>query len=282
MRSCCVCLCALSFFLVLHACPIFAQGVHPSSASASAEPIQKDAAGVAILDKMLATAGWGTVGNPADLVASGTITYFAGSDSQTRSVRYKLLGTSEASTEITVDAGTTQTISNGKTAATILPDGTASRLPSYLAHSMRQEIFPFLAPVIGPNDSDVSVSVVGTRQINADLCTGVALARRLERTDPRASLEDIVSPITIWISSSTYLPVEIDSVLTSIDNYRALLHLSRTFSDYRAIQGLAIPFHQEEAIEGQRASVLDLTEVQLNTGLTDADFPVPATEGGRP
>lgn len=253
----------------------------PSTPSSQPQPIQKDAAALAILGQMAAATGWNNANLPADLVASGTMTVYASSDSQVFSVTYKLKGTTQSISELTAESGTSKTISNGKNAATVLPDGTVSPLPSYLARTMRQMVFPFMTQISSYGGSDISIASAGTRQISGSLCNGVSVAHQLSRTDPLAYIEDLASPMTIWISATTGLPAQVDYVLTGIDNFKAIWHLSRTFSDYRQVNGIAIPFHQEEATEGQRTIVLDITSVQLNSGLTDGDFYVPAAQGGR-
>ena len=86
--------------------------------------------------------------------------------------------------------------------------------------------------------------------------------------------------MTIWIAK-TGLPAEIDYALLAMDNFRAVMHRARTFSDYRPINGVAVPFHQEEFVDGQNISKLDLTDVQFNTGVSDAEFNVPASQGGQ-
>jgi hypothetical protein len=265
----------LLFFPLLFSCSVGAQ--QPTAS----QPIQKDAAALAILDQMVKATGWNPTSLPLDLVATGTMTIYIGTDSNSYPVTYKLKGGSQISTELAEDAGTSRTVSNGKIAGAILPDGTVVPLPSYLAHSMRQMVFPFMTQITNSAAPDISVGLAGTLQINGTLCNGVALAHHLARTDPLAFVEDLASPMTIWISSTTGLPVQIDYALTGINNFKAVLHLSKTFSDYRIVNGVAVPFHQEEILQGQKNIVLDLIGVQFNTALTDADFYVPVTRGGR-
>ena len=251
-----------------------------SALTSQSQPVQKDGAAIAILGHMVGATGWNSASLPSDVVASGTMVLSTRDDSQVFSVTYKLKGVYQTISELATGRGTSKTIFNGKNAATVLPDGTVSALPSYLARSMRQMIFPFMTQITNSGASDISVGFAGTLQINGTLCNGVALAHHLDRTDPLAFVEDLASPMTVWVSSATGLPVRIDYVLTATDNYKVLFHLSRTFSDYRLIDGVAVPFHQEETTEGQRSIVLDLKTIQFNSGLTDVDFYVP-TQGGR-
>ena len=253
----------------------------PSAPSIQGQPVQKDAVALAILGQMAAATGWNSTNLPRDLVASGTTTVSAGGDSQVFSVTYKLRGASQSISELAGESGSSRTISDGKNSATVLPDGKVSRLPSYFARSMRQMAFPFMTQISHSGASDISVASVGTREISGSLCRGVTVAHRLDRDDPLARVEDLASPMTIWVSSTTGLPMQIDYALTGANNFKAVLHLSRTFSDYRMVNGLAVPFHQEEISQGQRNIALDLSSVQFNSGLVDSDFNVPTAQGGR-
>jgi len=50
------------------------------------------------------------------------------------------------------------------------------------------------------------------------------------------------------------------------------MNFSRTFSDYRLVNGIAVPFQQSESFEGQLMYQIQFTAVQFNVTLTDTDF----------
>jgi len=67
----------------------------------------------------------------------------------------------------------------------------------------------------------------------------------------------------------------------AIDNPAMKIPYRRVYSDYRTVNGLAVPFRQDEYAGAVLASTTELTAVQFNTGLVDGDFAIPAATGGR-
>jgi hypothetical protein len=82
----------------------------------------------------------------------------------------------------------------------------------------------------------------------------------------------------LWIARDSGLLVQISFVRLAISNPLAATTYVRRYSDYRLVNGRLFPFHQEQALEGNRADiVIDFTNVAFDTGLTDSTFDVPAT-----
>ena len=91
----------------------------------------------------------------------------------------------------------------------------------------------------------------------------------------------LASPITLWVSSVTNLPVQIETAQLAIDNYRAVIPRVVHLSDYRLVNGIVVPFKQEEMVNGVVISTLQFTNVQMNVGFSDADFAVAIAQGGK-
>lgn len=62
------------------------------------------------------------------------------------------------------------------------------------------------------------------------------------------------------------------------NNPTALRTRVRSFSDYRVVGGLAVPFRQQDSDGGQLLYTLQLTQVQFNVGLSDSEFTLPAAQ----
>jgi hypothetical protein len=59
------------------------------------------------------------------------------------------------------------------------------------------------------------------------------------------------------------------------ENGHAKLQVERIFGDYRSVGQLLMPFHQVTYVDGKVETTLNLSSVQLNVGLQDAEFVVP-------
>ncbi len=47
------------------------------------------------------------------------------------------------------------------------------------------------------------------------------------------------------------------------------------YSDYRAVQGIMVPFHQTRYVDGKIREELQLQSIEFNVGLQDSEFALP-------
>jgi len=76
----------------------------------------------------------------------------------------------------------------------------------------------------------------------------------------------------IYIDASTFLVLKIEGRVFPKNNVNDAFPHVLTFSDYRAVNRIAIPFAVEETVAGQRACQIVLDSVQWNAGLSDSIF----------
>jgi outer membrane lipoprotein-sorting protein len=245
------------------------------------QQIQKDPTAVTVLIQMNAVTGWIRAARPMDINATGNLTRYSGDQKITTSVRFKTRTAGQFRMELQ-NAGKTQTkIVNGPAAADLLDTGQVRRLPPHIALSTRPVMFPFLLALGDFDQSDVSVRYLGTEDVAGQLAHKVEI--RLEPSGDDAAADTIrrSSPLIVWISTTNYLPLQVDYIRLADTNRRAELHFVRRFADYRRVDGILIPYMQQEFVEGELRYSLQLSDVQFNVGLRDSDFVVPAQQGGR-
>jgi hypothetical protein len=212
---------------------------------------------------------------PGDAVAQATVTRFTGNQKDSFAATFKFRGTLQSRAEYNEGGQTTASVVNGRGGAILLPDGKVRRLPPHAALGMSPLVFPFFSDLGKITDSTVSLKFLGDREINGVRCYGITLARQPDPADPLAHALQLASPITVWLSSANALPVQIDYVRLAVDNPDVVMHISRSFSDYRVVNGITVAFLQRERLEGELAFQIQLTSVQFNVGLTDTDFNLP-------
>src|SRR5262249_31767304 len=113
-------------------------------------------------------------------------------------------------------------------------------------------------------------------------CIGIQLERKHpdSKDDPLAELRRFTAPVTLWISTTRSVPIRADYYRVAADNHTATLRETAVFSDYRNVDGVAVPFRQEISIEGQLMYTYQFTAIEFNHGLSDADFNVAGILGG--
>ncbi|MGH7771440.1 MAG: hypothetical protein ACREQA_04315 [Candidatus Binatia bacterium] len=233
-----------------------------STAEGQETAAPKDSDAVLILSQAAAATGWSKATVPADVVATGAVTRFRGDTKDTLAVTLKAKGFDKSRTEL--QGGTTTIVNAGAGAATSF-EGTKWINP-HSARSMQAVSFPFLTEFVAFADADVTARYLGVETVHGESAHKVELAK----TSAGAA------PFVIWVSSTTGLPIQIQYVRVANDNPSARLPHTRYLGDYRVVNGLAVPFYQEDSVNGQVLYTLQLERVQFNVGLSDSEFSLPA------
>ncbi len=229
-------------------------------------------AGSTVLARMATAAGWQPGALPRDVSARGTVSIlFPDGTTATHNVTF----TAKDATKFKWEH-------EGKPNATTVSDmarGLAfgAKGQPYSAQAIEPWHFPFLTRLLQISGKDVRIAYLGVENV-PEPAYKVQITREPGPEVPRRDEVIIGSPLTVWVSVQTFLPVQISYLRQSGTNRLEFLPYRRTFSDYRSIDGLLIPFHQEEWFNWQHISTLEFTNVVLNTGISDRDFTV---NGGR-
>jgi len=76
-----------------------------------------------------------------------------------------------------------------------------------------------------------------------------------------------------FIDADSLRIVRMEDHSHSVRNYVDLsLPRSIEFSDYRSVNGIEVPFHIAERVNGAQTWFLDVSEVRFNTGLSHQDI----------
>lgn len=228
-----------------------------------------------LLGRMLAAGGWSPPSLPSDAVAMATLSMgSADGTPTTKTITFKARGRTQFRWEYSESPG----------------QATISDLPAGLARAgtgmgiTPQSAQPWLLPFLGRlqefADPAVRVEYLGTENIREPTYR-LRFRRVPDPTDLRADEVKAGSPMTVWLSATTFLPVQIEYLQQSFTNRLAFMRRVRRYGDYRLMQGILVPFHQEVWSEKQLVYTLDISSVQFNVGLPAADFQMTATEGGQ-
>jgi len=221
-----------------------------------------DQSAVAAVADMLRSSGWSPSRLPTDVTATGTITFFKADTSEERAISFEAIGSQFFKSTIPSD-GSSLIISRGQ-AVVVTPNGN-QQLSFDAALWMKPFLFPFF---------QLPKTPVGLKYLGTEMVGGV-LAKRIEIATVAGSPAAAVGTITIWISTTNSLPVQVEYARIADDGYVTPIHCVLTYSDYREIQGVLVPFRQVESIDGMHFYSLQLDRVHVNQGLSESDFALP-------
>jgi hypothetical protein len=257
------------FVFVLAVVTATAQQLSPPTAQAP----QSDPQALLVLSKMFFATGWSAANLPTDVLATGTVTPNENESQNIVKVTLKFKGFSEARTELQDTASPATTIINGEQASISNSSG-AHSIPVHSALSTPPVTMLFLSRLLNTSDPNLTIALMGTETISGQAAIRIQMDRTPLPNDSFAEVRRRADHLTIWISTATFLPIQVQYPRISSGNPTATFLATQVYSDYRTISGVAVSFHQDEYGGNQRISSLQLTTVSFNTGLSDAEFAI--------
>ncbi len=263
---------ALGFVSFAFLCGLTLHAQSPTPAPA--QPT-KDPAALSILSQMVAATGWTPSLLPEDAIAVGTVSSSQATDSTPANITLKVKSCGEYRIDTQDSSGPDSLIINGNGGARQSPSET-DFIPSLSANSMQPLVLPFFCDLAYFTDSSVSVALVGTETVAGQAANKIQITRISVSSTSGAGVGPLPGGLTVWISTSTSLPIQLAWSWISDYNPAARLSVSTVLSDYRTIGGISVPFHQEQQANGKVTNELQLDSVSFNNGLADSIFALPA------
>jgi hypothetical protein len=155
-------------------------------------------------------------------------------------------------------------------------------IPIHAAASMKPMVLPFMLDSLDTSQPNVTAEDDGAGTVDSQSVQKVKTENKPEAVDYKTKAIRRASPITISVTDANSMPAQIEYVKVTVNNENALVHVIRKYSDYRQVNGVMVPFHQEEWIGNEKAFDLDLVTVEFGPQLDPADFVLTTLQkGGR-
>ena len=220
-----------------------------------------------------------------DVQVSGTVRRIAGSTDETGRAELKSLATGETQADLTFPSGPMHVVRAQGPAGPVGErsgfDGKVSGIPfgDLLVDGAWFSPALVLARAGAGRDGEaVQISSregAGTRRLHLRFSrqplTGKAAARL-----PEAILKLLqeASQFDLYLDSTTLLPVEMAFESHADGNLREGIAIRVLYSDYRAVDGVQVPFRLEKLVNNSLAFDFQLQTTNFNIGLTAASFVV--------
>src|SRR6266568_3046784 len=182
----------------------------------------KDFRSLSVLAQMLKTTRWTKALAPKDAVLSGTITRNFPEGPATSAVTMKLRGESQYSYS---EDGLMHSVVNGAAGAVIGRDGKMHRIPAHSALSNGYLFLPMSSTLLDWNGPTVDITFLGQSTISGENCIGIQLVGKHpdSKADPWAQVRRLTAPLTLWISTTRFVPLRADYYRIAADNHTATL-----------------------------------------------------------
>jgi hypothetical protein len=233
--------------------------------------------GVVLLQQSLAAlAGAKSV---ADVTLTGTARRIAGSDDETGTAVLKALATGEARMDFSSPSGQrseARTNSNNVPAGTWTgPDGKAHPQSQHNLMTDSSWFFPALTLGRCVSSQNSSVSLIGPETRHGFSVVHLTVSQQFpDLPGEIAPLMKQLSQMDIFLDSSTQFPVAV-AFNQHPDNDAGLdIPAEVRFSDYRAVNGVQVPFHIQRYLNNSLILDIQLQTATLNSGLTASAFAI--------
>lgn len=224
---------------------------------------------------MAGATGWNAASQPKDVQAIGTITVEDPVSPETLPVTLSAKSCRLFRNDVQFSDGTHSAIVNQDSAAAIAP-GAQQLLPPFTALSANSFELPFLC--LPSALAAGSLNLVGIESVAGQSAYRIDVNPVVSSSDALAIPRQIAAQFTLWVSTSSGMPLQLSSKLVSPYNSTASVSVLRVFSDFRVVNGIAVPFQQQQFIQGQLRSTLRLSSVTFNVGVSDSAFTLPAAQ----
>lgn len=263
------------FFLILWFAVCFLLGPKAPLA-AQATPQQDPQAATILRGSLSAMGAWGylqgtlqtTSGvSVQDSLAKGTVSLWDGTSS---SITLKTKGIGLVRSDLSMNGNETAVVANNGSGY-VLRGGSKSNLPLWVTKYRRAGHIPVLSRMADYAQPNTKLTYVGLETIAGASVHHIRISS-LPTDGTPPDLEDLISEFHVFIDATSMLPVKTLSFDLSAGAMQNRVPIETYFGDYRSIQGILVPFRVTRYLRGQKQMDIVLTSVQLNVGLSNADF----------
>ncbi len=235
---------------------------------------QSDPQAVSFASQSIAALTGGT--RITDVTLTGSVTWSGGTTPETGTITLLASGTGESRMSIVFPNGTWTEIRDASTGAAlgqwIAPNGKSGLFASQNCATDAVWFFPVLGSLAaGPN---VVLNYVGQETHNGEAVQHIQ--SYIYQTNPPGvnPSPQQLSTMDFYLDVTTLLPAAITFNAHPDSNASTNLSVEIDFSNYQAINGIAVPTHIQRSLQGNVLVDMTISGAALNTGLPLSDFAV--------
>ncbi len=229
----------------------------------------RDSQVVAILAQSVTAMG-GVV--PSDSLATGTIDIVAGSKTEKGTIRLLTRGLDQTAEQIVTPEATRAVIYSHDQAIEI--EGNSAKAQQLeLVVTSQSPCFPLVLLAAALNDPDTAFEYLGEETLGGSVVHRIRFWNSFA-SKPRLRHLAEFSVKDVWVDAASGLPRKLSYDRRAASGAEARVPVEVFFSNYRNVGGVLYPFQIHKWLNGTPWATVIIDSVALNSGLTDADFPV--------
>jgi outer membrane lipoprotein-sorting protein len=233
---------------------------------------QRDISAITFLSQVVSAAGGeAKLSSIGDFTASGTITHFWGTRPELGQLTIKSRGPMQFRLDSNLSNGNWSWIGNNGTGKVVLPGYPSVPIYAHNCINSGSLTFPILKVVAALRDQTTSVIDMGTVQFENREVRQIRIQPHLS-FDPQGVFSKIMRT-DLFFDPATFTLIALQDVRhpdkDAVNN--PMVH-TVNFANYQNVDGLMVPLAVSELVDGQKTWTIQLSSIEFNVGLTDADF----------
>jgi hypothetical protein len=209
-----------------------------------------------------------------DITLTGTARRIAGSDDETGTATLKVTADGQSSVELSFPSGVRKEVrskfDNGFPKGSWSgPDGKVHEAALHNLMTDSTSVMPLLMLIRIAASAKPSIVDVGQENKN-----GASVVHLSVQPPQAASLSQLqpLSQTEIFLDASTLLPAALSFNIHPDNDMNTNIAAEIRFSDYRAVNGILLPFHVQRLLNNSLTLDLQFQSAVLNSGLAATDF----------
>jgi outer membrane lipoprotein-sorting protein len=207
-----------------------------------------------------------------DFKGNGTITYYWGGQEIQGNATLKGRGTGQFRLEALLPDGLQTVIVNNGTGSVVQSNGPSQSIPFHDAVNLGSLTFPFAYMASAAQDSAISVTYLGLEMVDGKSVQHIHTQRMPLAQNKQMLLWSRLTSRDYYIDPVSLQLIKTSDLFHPKDSSNIDIPHDMVFADYRVVDGVLVPFSINEYVAGQHRSTIQLSQITLNTGLSDSDF----------
>jgi hypothetical protein len=237
---------------------------------------QQNSTAVAIATRALSAMG-STPGaaSPTDSRASGVLTMYFQPPLQ-MNIMLESKGLTQTRAQVQLPTGTSIRIVNGGHGAIQNADGSVRQLVQVNLFAERVGHIPAFSLLAEIQNPAAMVELIDSSVTNSTPDDVIAVSLGQSPDPEQINIQRRISRTIFYVDHASGLVDKIQYIrFTELPHPGIPARIEQSFSDYRNVGGISVPFHNATTCDGRLESDLQLNSVSFNVGVPDADFTLP-------
>jgi hypothetical protein len=233
--------------------------------------VERNPSAIAFLSQAVSAAGVRSTPAIQDYMSSGIITHHWANKREDGQLTLKARGLTQFRLDSNVSEGTWSFIVNNGSGRLVVPSGKISNIASHNTVNVGSLTWPILAVNAVLLDGTTTVIDKGLVRLNNEQVRQIHVEQNFT-IDPNSILCKLTQR-DYFFDTSTLALVRVEDERHPDNDavHGALLHVL-DFWDFRAVNGVLVPFSIREKVADQETWKIQLTSASFNAGLPDSDF----------